>query len=571
MAATKAGAALTEAHRLQQLALRAAVVRDVARLWPMWKPSDPSSYQAFETAMALLVQSRSQHSWALAARYYEMFAGLEAPAAAKKFVVQQAAAVAAQQIAAAVSATSRAAVYSALGAGQTYAQAMANGLVQVSGAASRLVLNTGRDTIIDAVKKDRRALGWARVTDSAPCAFCAMLASRGPVYSEAGADFQSHGHCVPGDTMVRGPSAELGYRRWYEGEAVVIGTADGCELTITPNHPVLTGRGWVASGLVEVGDEIAQRSGSERYPLLAPDEQDAPTPIEDEWRALSVHGLVAMPVAAEDFHGDGLGGKGEVDVVASHSLLADERDAALRQSSGQVGFAPAGPAAAVGTLASGGDAALVSFAVPLPSPGPVSSGCVRGSVGIAEMGGVDGHRFGAAAHTCTCLAEPAIDDSARDVVAGREFLDGDAGYVISDEGSWSWPEHSGRPVGTRPRFDPPADEGDPKILRVHADLGRDLLERLARGVQLTRVLHLHRVQIAGHVFNLQTTEGWYEANGIIVSNCGCTAEPVFSSAYQWPGKGREYQALWKQTGSLNTFRKALNKKPAAAAMAAAVT
>jgi hypothetical protein len=195
MAVTAAGAALTEAHRLQQLALRASVVRDVAKLWPMWQPSDPASYEAFETAMALLVQSRSEHSWALAARYYEMFAGLESPGAEVKAAVQVAAARSAAQIKAAVSATSRAAVYSALGAGQTYEQAMANGLVQVSGAASRLVLDTGRETVIEAVKRDRRALGWARVTDAAPCAFCAMLSGRGPVYSKGTAGFAAHDHC----------------------------------------------------------------------------------------------------------------------------------------------------------------------------------------------------------------------------------------------------------------------------------------------------------------------------------------------------------------------------------------
>ena len=54
-------------------------------------------------------------------------------------------------------------------------------------------------------------------------------------------------------------------------------------------------------------------------------------------------------------------------------------------------------------------------------------------------------------------------------------------------------------------------------------------------------------------------------------HCGCAAEPVFSYASEWPGQGRKYEALWKQTGSLNSFRQALNQKPAAAAMAAATT
>lgn len=229
MAMTKAGTALTEAHRLQQLALRASVVRDVAKLWPLWRPSDPASYEAFETAMALLVQSRSQQSWALAARYYQMFAGLEAPAAEVKAVIQVAAAVDARQISAAVSATSRASVYSALAAGQPYEQAMANGLVNVSGAASRLVLNTGRDTIIQATQRDKRALGWARVTDAAPCAFCAMLSSRGPVYSKGSADFHAHGHCGctaepvfsrASDWPGRGREFE---RRWAESDGTLNG------------------------------------------------------------------------------------------------------------------------------------------------------------------------------------------------------------------------------------------------------------------------------------------------------------------------------------------------------------
>ncbi|MGW1837075.1 VG15 protein [Streptomyces sp. NPDC002067] len=50
-------------------------------------------------------------------------------------------------------------------------------------AADREALRAGRDLIDQASKRDRRAIGWARVTDGTPCAFCAMLASRGAIYS----------------------------------------------------------------------------------------------------------------------------------------------------------------------------------------------------------------------------------------------------------------------------------------------------------------------------------------------------------------------------------------------------
>jgi len=32
------------------------------------------------------------------------------------------------------------------------------------------------------------------------------------------------------------------------------------------------------------------------------------------------------------------------------------------------------------------------------------------------------------------------------------------------------------------------------------------------------------------VFNLHTGEGWYTANNLIVSNCGCTSEPTFGES-----------------------------------------
>lgn len=61
--------------------------------------------------------------------------------------------------------------------------------------AEKLVLDAGRRTIIDNVKRDPKAHGWARLTEAKPCAFCALLATRGAVYKESTADFRSHDHC----------------------------------------------------------------------------------------------------------------------------------------------------------------------------------------------------------------------------------------------------------------------------------------------------------------------------------------------------------------------------------------
>jgi hypothetical protein len=87
----------------------------------------------------------------------------------------------------------------------------------VSGAASRHVQDGGRRQLIGTANADEMAVGFSRVTDGDPCAFCAMLASRGPVYhnratasltterSKRGPGEQYHDHC--------GCSAEPSFNR----------------------------------------------------------------------------------------------------------------------------------------------------------------------------------------------------------------------------------------------------------------------------------------------------------------------------------------------------------------------
>lgn len=68
----------------------------------------------------------------------------------------------------------------------------------VTGTAVRHARAAGIDRIRDAVQYDQQATGWARVHlgSKAPCGFCAMLISRGPVYkSEETAGFAAHNGC----------------------------------------------------------------------------------------------------------------------------------------------------------------------------------------------------------------------------------------------------------------------------------------------------------------------------------------------------------------------------------------
>ena len=74
--------------------------------------------------------------------------------------------------------------------------------VKVLKSAKRRTLNAGRDRLVELAATDRDIRGWARVSDGSPCPFCAMLVSRGPVYSEHTVRFRAHDGCGCGARLV---------------------------------------------------------------------------------------------------------------------------------------------------------------------------------------------------------------------------------------------------------------------------------------------------------------------------------------------------------------------------------
>lgn len=194
MARTREGERATRTFRQGQLSLRAAVLRDVSRLWPMWDVRDVDSYQRFVDAAVTLIRSRRSDSAELAASYYRSFRDAEnVPGAVEPPPAETPSAGA---MTASLRATGLAATLHAFRTGRGVTQARRHGLVAVSGSTGRMVLDGGRQTIANGVRQDRQAIGWTRVTDDQPCYFCAMLAGRGPVFTEETVGFRAHDHCA---------------------------------------------------------------------------------------------------------------------------------------------------------------------------------------------------------------------------------------------------------------------------------------------------------------------------------------------------------------------------------------
>lgn len=359
-------------------------------------------------------------------------------------------------------------VGSALAKGDTVARASGKGLQRLQKmVAANLQLSKTR-TSRRVLRDSERVVGYRRVLNGpVNCGLCVVASTQ---RYRRGDLLPIHPGCVPGDTIVEADGVLAVTRRHYAGEVVILRTADGDEVAVTPNHPVLTDQGWIPAHRVREGDHLFRRSGRHRVVDGRPAERHRPATAEDVWRAASVVGLLLrMPLAPEDLHGDGA--DGEIDVVWTDSHLP---------SIGGVTFGqPAGEGGLVGRH--GGRLALQGGG----TLAPLGQGGLATSVRLMGSGQ---------------LGDPLL-----------------GGHLGCPELSRS---------AAIPRFDAPSEEFTPKSAPTYARRGLDLQRRLAGEVERHRVVELRRVGWSGHVYNLHTAEGWYSASNHIVSNCDCSVLPI---------------------------------------------
>jgi hypothetical protein len=212
MARTAAGRTLTEQHRLAQLQVRTRALRDYLALWPIWE-GDEESFGQLAIASLVLVRAYHGLSASVAAGYFQSFR--QAEGVDGEAVTRLAGPVDADKVVAGLHVTGRKSVAKSLTAGRTPEDARSAALTRTSGTVTRQVLTGGRETILLSVAEDKDARGWARVTDGDPCAFCALLASRGPVYKADTVDFEAHDACGCAAEPVYGKSEWPGRAREF--------------------------------------------------------------------------------------------------------------------------------------------------------------------------------------------------------------------------------------------------------------------------------------------------------------------------------------------------------------------
>jgi SPP1 gp7 family putative phage head morphogenesis protein len=296
-------------------------------------------------------------------------------------------------------------------------------------------------------------------------------------------------NCLPGDARVEFlDGIKKAFRRWYHGELTEIVTDSGKTLRATPNHPVLTRRGWKPICALNQSDEVVEIAEQRRV-SVEPEDQDGIPTITEIFETLRKAGEgYAFPGKTDQFHGDG--SDGDVDIVRPAGALRVNRKTALLERPRELVLAKARLVASSLRL-------LLTNSRPFFPRYCFQSGAEPASQGAAFI-----------------QRHPAHPET----IGLRSIAYSNPGFhqATADHDS----------AVSRPLRD--------RELTLAPDVSVDdrlwIELKALSGFRFTRIVKISRSRFVGHVFNLETDSGYYATGNLVVSNCRCVARPILNFA-----------------------------------------
>lgn len=193
---------------------------------------------------------------------------------------------------------------------------------------------------------------WQIVKIGSTCSVCAPLEGR--VYSKSGINpeypplslafgkvdpsgpddlantyLNIHPNClVPGGSILC-EGLMVASRRYYTGDVITLETSTGNKITVTPNHPILTAKGFIAAGSLKEGDKIIEATAKyASFLRKTPDNVYIPTGIEEIFHSIIKSAdcpSSRVKGSSVQFHGDGIPYR-KVDIVFTAGFGVNKRN-----------------------------------------------------------------------------------------------------------------------------------------------------------------------------------------------------------------------------------------------------
>lgn len=331
--------------------------------------------------------------------------------------------------------------------------------------------------------------------------------------------------------------------RYYSGVLIEMSAAGGVNLAVTPNHPILTQRGWIAARDLVEGDHLIKSSVADGLFIAQPDVKHGYASAESLGRFAKLSGAVHRPRQdAVNLHGEVP--DHQVEIVSFPGKLRDAFQAAglktfgnigledtdtlkgallTQRLSGERGFTPNAIDACVlggprhgGSFFGGksGTADAVGFGPGAPLETQIGNAKFNGRALDAKVVGHRGYRHFIAVHLQHAFEQiRALALSVTSHIPTANSLN--LGFASAGHAEVVQTVLNELVMGSQLSRD--AIDGFPGI--EHLPHLRQERRALFSPVQLTAVNLRH---YSGSVYNFETDSGLILANGIVTHNCRCT-------------------------------------------------
>lgn len=129
--------------------------------------------------------------------------------------------------------------------------------------------------------------------------------------------------CLVGETPIRAGNIKRSFERSYSGPIVDLELSNGKHLSGTPNHPVLTARGWKPLGVINEGDDLVD-ARILNFCRVDHYFDNAETLIKERARSLETRQApFVFTTIPYDFHGDGI--YSNVHMVRTNNAFVDSK------------------------------------------------------------------------------------------------------------------------------------------------------------------------------------------------------------------------------------------------------
>ena len=352
--------------------------------------------------------------------------------------------------------------------------------------------------------------------------------------------------CFPGSVRILpvGLKATVAYR--YVGQVVQIDLAEGVDITVTPNHPILTKSGWKGAGTINESDELFVHRGARALAVRALDPNISygyPSAQNLHSLAGGVRNLGRSSGRCIDLHGHVSRGDEEVEVVNIESVLRDDLETSALQALAYLSLERPDLISIARCLSPlGGSELGFSTATGVSRLG-IGSSSQSAFFSGRKFGHADKISLGASSGWQSQLGEAQVYSRSWDAKILRYFQNR-ISELIAGIDIWMQPLALFGVGGVEGLvFDPEValattDEVDgtvqvtsngrirPALFNAFSDNWKKRLAPFAP----VRVENVRFVHFDGPVYSVETESGLVSANGIITHNCRCVPAPILSQS-----------------------------------------